>query len=113
MPPSFSCGRSRWAGQRRSFKASIWAISDGAGWPFSWWNDCRSAPRRVSRGCTGWTETQAAHRFLGAEVYDRLDILELHRHWTQARMAPHAVVLCLQDITELHFSGQALAGLGP
>lgn len=29
--------------------------------------------------CNGWTETQAAYRFLGSEAYDWLDSLEPHR----------------------------------
>ncbi len=30
-----------------------------------------------------------------------------------ARMREHAVVLCLQDTTELDYNGQAMTGLGP
>jgi hypothetical protein len=67
----------------------------------------------IPGACNGWAETQAAYRFLGAEEYDWLDILEPHRQCTQARMAPHPVVLCLQDTTELDFNGQTIAGLGP
>jgi hypothetical protein len=67
----------------------------------------------IPGACTGWVEMQAAYRFLGAEEFDWLDILEPHRRCTQARMAAHAVVLCLQDTTELDFNGQAIAGLGP
>ena len=48
-----------------------------------------------------------------AESYDWMDILEPHRQCTQARMADHPVVLCLQDTTELDFNGQAITGLGP
>jgi hypothetical protein len=38
----------------------------------------------------------------------------LSPHWkcTQERMRPHAVVLCIQDTTELDFNGQQIAGLG-
>jgi Transposase Tn5 dimerisation domain/Transposase DNA-binding len=67
----------------------------------------------IPGACGGWAETQAAYRFLSSEVYDWLDILAPHRACTQARMAEHAVVLCLQDTTELDFNGQAIAGLGP
>ena len=67
----------------------------------------------IPGACNGWSETQAAYRLLGAEGYDWLDILEPHRQCTQARMATQAVVLCLQDTTELDFNGQAIAGLGP
>ena len=67
----------------------------------------------IPGACNGWAETQAAYRFLGGEAYDGLDILEPHRQCTRARMAGHAVVLCLQDTTELDFNGQAIEGLGP
>ena len=40
-------------------------------------------------------------------------ILEPHWRRTQARMGEHAVVLCLQDTTELDFNGQRARGLGP
>lgn len=67
----------------------------------------------IPGACNGWAETQAAYRFLGGEAYDWLDILEPHRQCTQARMAAHPVVLCLQDTTELDFNGQTIKGLGP
>ena len=62
--------------------------------------------------CNGWAETQAAYRFLGCDAYDWQDIRAPHRPCTQARMATHPVVLCLQDTTELDFNGQAIKGLG-
>jgi hypothetical protein len=36
-------------------------------------------------------------------------------HWqqTQQRMAARPVILCLEDTTELDFSGQETKGLGP
>jgi len=67
----------------------------------------------IPGACNGWAETQAAYRFLSGDEYDWMDILEPHRQCTRARMAEHAVVLCLQDTTELNFNGQAIAGLGP
>jgi len=67
----------------------------------------------IPGACQGWAETQAAYRFLSGDEYDWMDILEPHRQCTRARMAPHPVVLCLQDTTELDFNGQAIAGLGP
>ncbi len=59
----------------------------------------------IPGACCGWAEIQAAYRFLAHEGYDWL---EPHR-----RMAEQAVVLCLQDTTELDFNGQAITGLGP
>lgn len=67
----------------------------------------------IPGACHGWAETQAAYRFLGCDDYDWQDILAPHWQCTQARMAVHPVVLCLQDTTELDFNGQAISGLGP
>jgi hypothetical protein len=67
----------------------------------------------IPGACSGWTETQAAYRFLSADTYDWMDILAPHRECTQVRMAEHPVVLCLQDTTELDFNGQSIAGFGP
>lgn len=67
----------------------------------------------IPGACNGWAETQAAYRLLAGEDYDWMDLLEPHRQCTRARMAPHPVVLCLQDTTELDFNGQTIAGLGP
>ena len=36
-----------------------------------------------------------------------------HRQATVARIREHAVVLCLQDTTELDYNGQVMTGLGP
>jgi len=67
----------------------------------------------IPGACNGWAETQGAYRFLSGDEYDWMDILEPHRQCTRVRMAPHPVVLCLQDTTELNFNGQAITGLGP
>jgi hypothetical protein len=64
--------------------------------------------------CRGWGETQAAYRFFdNAKVTDQ-KVLAPHREATQRRMGEHEVVLCLQDTTELDYSGQTQTqGLGP
>ena len=67
----------------------------------------------VPKACNGWGETVAAYRFFDNDSVDWRAILEPHRHRTQARMGEHAVVLCLQDTTELDFNGQRARGLGP
>lgn len=67
----------------------------------------------IPGACGGWAETQAAYRFLGQEEMEWSDILAPHGECTKERMRPHAVVLCLQDTTELDFNGQAIEGLGP
>jgi len=61
------------------------AAAGRSGWSSVW----RSDPRRVSRACNGWAETQAAYRFLAGEEYEWMDILEPHRQCTRARMADH------------------------
>lgn len=66
----------------------------------------------IPAACGGWAETQAAYRFLSDESIDWQDMLSPHWKCTQERMRPHAVVLCIQDTTELDFNGQQIAGLG-
>ncbi len=67
----------------------------------------------IPEACDGWGETIAAYRFLGNESVDWRDIMAPHWQRTQLRMQTEAVVLCLQDTTELNFNGQEIAGLGP
>ncbi len=66
----------------------------------------------IPAACGGWAETQAAYRFLSDESIGWQDILSPHWTCTQERMRSHAVVLCIQDTTELDFNGQQIAGLG-
>ena len=61
----------------------------------------------------GWSETIATYRFLGNEEVDWRKIMAPHYAQTVQRMQGHAVVLCLQDTTELDFNGQGTVGLGP
>lgn len=71
-------------------------------------------PSASIRGvCSDWAETQVSCPFLGNDAHDRQDILELDRQCTQARMATHPMVLCLQDTTELDFNGRAIECLDP
>lgn len=67
----------------------------------------------IPMACNGWSETMAAYRFLANEQVGWADILASHWAQTQQRMSAHAVVLCLQDTTELDFNGQQIDGLGP
>ena len=41
------------------------------------------------------------------------EVLTAHAQASQARIREHAVVLCIQDTTELDYNGQAMSGLGP
>jgi hypothetical protein len=67
----------------------------------------------VPKACNGWGETMAAYRFFDNASVDWRAILEPHWQQTEQRMAGQAVVLCLQDTTELDFNGQQARGLGP
>lgn len=67
----------------------------------------------IPGACENWTETAAAYRFLSNEQVSWGDVLGAHASASQARMREHAVVLCIQDTTELDFNGQDIEGLGP
>lgn len=67
----------------------------------------------VPKACNGWGETMAAYRFFDNASVDWQAILEPHWQQTEQRMSEQAVVLCLQDTTELDFNGQQARGLGP
>jgi hypothetical protein len=67
----------------------------------------------IPGACGGWAETQAAYRFLAQDAMDWRDILAPHWACSQARMREQAVVLCIQDSTDLNFNGQAISSLGP
>ena len=67
----------------------------------------------VPKACNGWGETMAAYRFFDNASVDWQAILEPHWQQTEQRMTGQAVVLCLQDTTELDFNGQQARGLGP
>ena len=64
--------------------------------------------------CRGWQETLAAYRFFDNPKVKAENVLAPHREATRERMAHHPVVLCVQDTTELDYSGQSQTqGLGP
>jgi hypothetical protein len=67
----------------------------------------------IPEACDGWSETCAAYRFLRNTDVAWGDILAPHWARTQERMRAEPVVLCIQDTTELDFTGQEIAGLGP
>src|SRR5512144_1346809 len=61
----------------------------------------------------GWAETKAAYRLLDNPALDGREILEVHTQRSAARMQGQAVVLCIQDTSELDFTSQpGIAGLG-
>jgi hypothetical protein len=61
----------------------------------------------------GWSETLAAHRFIGNDAFEWHDIMQPHCRRTHERMSRESVVLCVDDTTELDFNGQEIEGLGP
>ena len=72
----------------------------------------------IANACGDWAETIAAYRFFDQASTDKRglswqSILQPHIDGSEARMAQHPVVLCLQDTTELDFNGQDIEELGP
>lgn len=67
----------------------------------------------IPNACSGWAETQGAYRFLSNTKTDWHALLQPHWDCSIERMRPHAVVLNIQDTTELDFNGRQTAGLGP
>ncbi len=64
--------------------------------------------------CRGWNETLAAYRFFDNKKVTADGILSAHYSAAQARMAQHDTVLCVQDTTQLDYTGQEhLEGVGP
>ena len=72
----------------------------------------RQPTASIPAACEDWADTQGAYRFFAQDRIGWDDILAPHWKNTQARMAQHPVVLCLQDTTELDFNGQKINGLG-
>ncbi len=61
----------------------------------------------------GWAETKAAYRLLDNPKLDFREVLRAHSEPVLARIRARERVLCLQDTTELDFSGRpSMAGLG-
>lgn len=62
----------------------------------------------------GWGETQAAYRFFDNEKVTPEKVLSPHREMTLQRVGQHPVVLCVEDTSELDFTGRSKTeGLGP
>jgi hypothetical protein len=67
----------------------------------------------IPAACEDWAETAAAYRLLAHENVGWREVLQAHAEATVQRMSAEAVVLCLQDTSELNFNGRAMRGLGP
>lgn len=72
------------------------------------------ATASIPVACRGWPETLAAYRFFDNPKVKAENVLAPHRAATRERMAEQAVVLCVQDTTELDYTRQSQTqGLGP
>lgn len=68
----------------------------------------------IPAACRGWAETLAAYRFFDNANVTAERVLAPHQRATLARMAEQSVVLCVQDTTELDYTGHNhVQGLGP
>jgi hypothetical protein len=68
----------------------------------------------IPAACQGWSETDAAYKFLANRKVNEKKILRAHAEATVERCAQEPVVLVVQDSTELDYTHQNLdiAGLG-
>ena len=68
----------------------------------------------IPTACGGWPETKAAYRLFDHEQVDGQKILEPHYTCSEERIRQHPIVLCIQDTTELDYTGKGdIEGLGP
>ncbi len=67
----------------------------------------------IPAACGGWPETKAAYRLFDQEGVTAQEILEPHYQTGIERMREHEVVLCIQDTTELDYTGKKIEGIGP
>src|SRR5690349_16312898 len=63
--------------------------------------------------CCGRAEVEAAYRFFSNAKVTAARVLASHHEASLRRLAAHPVVLCVQDTTELDFTGKQTTGLGP
>lgn len=67
----------------------------------------------IPQCCDGWAATKAGYRFLDNPSVEWWSILSPHRDKTIERMRGYNRVLCIQDTTELDFTGHpSMQGLG-
>ena len=60
--------------------------------------------------CCGRAEVEAAYRFFSNAKVTAARVLAPHHDASIRRLAAHPVVLCVQDTTELDFTGKRTAG---
>jgi hypothetical protein len=63
--------------------------------------------------CNGWGETKAAYRLFDNDKVTGESILEPHREKTLERMKAYPIVLCVEDTSEIDYTGKNdIEGLG-
>ncbi len=68
----------------------------------------------IPAACGGWAETQAAYRLFDNPKVNAEAVLAPHIERTVERMGAHPRVLCIQDTSELDYTGKpSMQGLGP
>jgi hypothetical protein len=68
----------------------------------------------IPAACGGWAETQAAYRLFDNPKVSAAAVLAPHSERTVERMGAHPRVLCIQDTSELDYTGKpSMQGLGP
>lgn len=69
--------------------------------------------KTLPAACQGWTETLAAYRFFDNDQVTPEKILSPHKEMTVKRIQQEAVVLIVQDTTEVNYSHRAsIEGMG-
>ena len=68
----------------------------------------------IPSACGGWTETRAAYRLFDQAQVTAEKVLAPHIARTVERIRVHPRVLCIQDTSELDYTGKSdIQGLGP
>ncbi len=68
----------------------------------------------IPAACGGWAETKGAYRLFDHEKVTAQQVLEPHYQCSEERLRQHPLVLCIQDTTELDYTGKSdIEGLGP
>jgi hypothetical protein len=60
----------------------------------------------IPSACGGWTETRAAYRLFDHAKVTAEKVLAPHSACTLERLREHPRVLCIQDISELDYTGK-------
>jgi hypothetical protein len=68
----------------------------------------------IPGACGGWPETKAAYRLFDHDRVGPQEVLEPHYACSEQRLGEHPLVLCIQDTSELDYTGKSdIKGLGP